>query len=399
MSYESAKELANSTDVQDRRRVAADVLTVPEILYFLTDDTDSSVRRRVAENRATPRQADLKLTKDGSEDVRVALANKITALVPGLPPAAFDKVQELTLEVLRQLAKDQALKVRAVLADALQSVNNVPADIISTLARDVELRVAEPVLKNSPLLSDDDLLAIIKAGPIAGAIAAIAKRPLLGESISQAISSTADSEAIAALLANGGAQIREDVLDELCVRAPSQPSWHEPLVHRPRLPLAAIKRLAQFVANHLLEALKAQPLIDEVTAQEVAALVRSRIDEDAPGDDPVAQVKAMAAVGKLDEAALTSALESGQRRFVVAALAQLAGTDIATVSRIMAAHSAKGVTALAWKAKLSMRLALQLQTRLAGIAPQQALYGKEGTAYPLSDDDLKWQLEFFGISG
>ncbi len=398
MSYETAKQMAQSEDLQERRRVAADVLTVPEILYFLTDDADASVRRRVAENRSTPRQADLKLTADKDEAVRLALASKIAALVPSLPAGALDKVQELTLEVLRALAHDSAVKVREILAEALHSVQTVPVDIITTLARDVEIRVAEPVLKNSPLLSDEDLLAIIKSGPIAGALAAIAKRAVLSETVSENIASREDEEAIAALLANGGAQIREDVLDQLCARAEAQPRWHEPLVNRPRLPLAAIKRLAQFVATQLLEVLKAQPAIAEDTAGEIAELVRARIVRDDPVDDPAAQVKELATQGKLDESAITHALESGQRRFVIAALAELAKTDPATVTRIMTAHSAKGMTALAWKAGLSMRLALQLQTRLAGITPQQALYPKAGSGYPLSDEDLTWQLEFFGIS-
>jgi uncharacterized protein (DUF2336 family) len=398
MSYDTAKQYAQSPDVQDRRRVAADVMTVPEILYFLVDDEDVSVRRRVAENRATPRQADLKLTADKDEAVRLALASKISALVPDLPLAALDKVQELTIEVLRQLARDQAVRVREILAETLQSVRNVPPDIIATLARDAEIRVAEPVLKSSPLLSDDDLLTIIKSGPIAGALAAIAKRPILTETVTSAISSSADTVAIAALLANCSAQIREDVLDQLCAKAQAQPSWHEPLVHRPRLPLAAIRRLAAFVAAHLLEALKAQPAVDEALASEIAELVRSRISGESEAEDPAAQVKALAASGKLDEPAITAALEAGQRRFVIAALALLAGTDAATVTRIIAAHSAKGMTALAWRAKLSMRLALQLQTRLAGITPQQALYPKDGALYPLPDEDMKWQLEFFGIT-
>jgi uncharacterized protein (DUF2336 family) len=398
MNYESAKQLASSADVQERRKVAADVLTVPEILYFLADDGDVSVRRRVAENRATPRQADLKLTGDGDETVRTALAIKISSLIPDLPALTQHKVQELTYDVLRQLAKDQAVRVREILADALQSLPNLPPDVINRLARDVEIRVAEPVLKSSPVLSDADLLDIINNGPIAGALAAIAKRSSLTEPVSAAIASSEDNLAIAALLANPSAQIREDTLTQLCERAPARTEWHEPLVHRPKLPLAAIKRLASFVATRLLEALQAQPAIDSAAAQEIADLVRKRIDAPEASDDPATRVHELSARGELDEPAITAALESGQRAFVVAALAHKAGTDNATVHKIMSAHSAKGMTALAWKAGLSMRLALQLQTRLAGIAPQQALYPKGGSNYPLSDDDLKWQLEFFGIS-
>jgi uncharacterized protein (DUF2336 family) len=101
--------------------------------------------------------------------------------------------------------------------------------------------------------------------------------------------------------------------------------------------------------------------------------------------------------GELDEPVIAGALEAGERSFVLAALAIRAGTQSDMVAKIFSAHSAKGVTAITWKAGLSMRLALQLQTRMAGISPQAALYPKDGADFPLSEDDLRWQLEFFGI--
>lgn len=400
MNYETAKELSQSDKVDDRRDVAAHPDTVPEILYYLIDDEDATVRRRVAENRATPKQGDLRLTDDHDEAVRVALAGKIAVLMPTLPAPEQDKVRDHVLEVLRKLAHDQAVRVREILADALHSLPNAPHDVVVQLARDVELRVAEPVLRHSPVLTDDDLIEIIKSTPIPGAVTAIAGRNLLTPVVTSVLAQLDDNEAVAALLGNSSAQIREDTLDKLLERAPSQPSWHEPLVRRPMLPLNAIRRLAQFVATQLLDVLRQQPQIDEESALEIAQLVRTRIstpdkpDEETPADRAQRFFKA----GELDEVAITSALEAGERSFVITALALKAQTDTSTVSRIVSAHSAKGVTALAWKAGLSMRLALQLQTRLAGITPQQALYPKDGSAYPLSEADLKWQLEFFGIA-
>lgn len=398
LSYESAKQLSQSSDSADRRRVAADPATVPELLYYLTDDQDAAVRRDVASNSSTPRQADLKLTDDHDEEVRTALASKIAQLVPGLPKEAQNKASQLTLEVLRKLAHDEAIRVREVLSDALQSIPNAPRDVINLLARDVELRVAEPVLRYSPVLSDDDLLDIIKAGPIPGALTAIASRANLTDTLSNSIASLPDVAAVAALLGNSSARIREDTLDRLLERAPQQPEWHEPLVRRPRLPLAAIRRLAQFVTTQLLEVLRQQPDIDPATASDVAELVRTRLSQASQEEErPTERAERLHKTNALDEPTLTTALEAGERSFLITALALKAGTDSSTVSRILSAHSAKGVTALAWKAGLSMRLALQLQTRLSGIAPQQALYPKEGTSYPLSEPDLKWQLEFFGI--
>ncbi len=400
MDYDTAKVLSQSEKVDDRRSVAAHPGTVPEILYYLIDDEDASVRRRVAENRTTPRQGDLKLTDDHDETVRTALAGKIATLMPTLSAPEQDKLRDHVLEVLRKLAQDQAVRVREILADALHNLPDAPHDVIVQLARDVELRVAEPVLRHSPVLTDDDLLEIIKATPIPGAVTAIASRNQLSSIVSSVLAVHDDTEAIAALLGNSSAQIREDTLDKLLERAATQPSWHEPLVRRPKLPMGAIRRLAQFVATQLLDVLRQQPQVDEDTALEIAQLVRTRISTPERDDTetPADRAHRLHKINELDEVAITAALEAGERSFVITALALKAQTDSGTVSRIVSAHSAKGITALAWKAGLSMRLALQLQTRLAGIQPQQALYPKEGSSYPLPEADLKWQLEFFGIA-
>lgn len=404
MDYETAKRLSQSDLEASRAMVAQDVLTAPEILYFLADDVSPTVRQRIAANTATPHQADLRLVSDGSDEVRMALAHKIAHLLPNLPQDAQDKLRDRTLTLLRKLAEDQAMRVRAILSDALHNLPDMPSDVVNKLARDVELRVAEPVLRQSPVLTDDDLMEIIHSLPATGAMTgvmtAIARRPQLSPRLSDEIAARDDVDAITALLSNASAHIREATLDKLLDRAPEQPVWHKPFVERASLPLAALKRLAGFVSAQLLQVLSAHPAIDTETAQDIAALVRTRLMEEEAADHsntPEAWANSQYAAGTLTEPVITEALESGERAKVLAALAVCAKVESSTVSRIVSARSAKGLTALVWRAGLSMRLALQMQTRLAGISPQQALYPKNGADFPLSEEDLRWQLEFFGV--
>jgi hypothetical protein len=100
--------------------------------------------------------------------------------------------------------------------------------------------------------------------------------------------------------------------------------------------------------------------------------------------------------GKLDEATVANALHSGDHGFVIAALAVRGGLAADLVEKVVRIQSIKGVVALAWKAGLSMDLAEQLQQKLAGIAPGQVLKATGGANYPLSEDEMKWQLEFLG---
>jgi hypothetical protein len=60
-------------------------------------------------------------------------------------------------------------------------------------------------------------------------------------------------------------------------------------------------------------------------------------------------------------------------------------------------RSTKAIVALCWKADLSMRLATRVQMHLANIPPSDVLRETASDKYPLSNDEMRWQLEF--ISG
>ena len=99
--------------------------------------------------------------------------------------------------------------------------------------------------------------------------------------------------------------------------------------------------------------------------------------------------------GELDEEAVKSAVMRGERVFVVEAIASLGRLDTTVVQKAFSRASAKGVSAMAWKAGLSAELAHQMQLRLAKVPPDEAIK-PVGGGYAMSDDDLDWQIEFFG---
>jgi uncharacterized protein (DUF2336 family) len=276
LDYEESKRLVQSADPADRCKVAADHHVKPEVLYFLATDPDPGVRVVVAANRATPVQADLILVADAHEGVRADLALKIAKLAPELGLDDTDKLQTMTYQVLEMLIQDQAVRVRRVVAETLKSMPNAPADIVQRLARDTELAVAGPVLQYSPVLTDEDLLDIVRQLPIPGAATAIAKRRRLSPGIADAIGSGTDIDAITALLSNPNAQIREDTLDRLIVRAPQYPAWHRPLVNRPQLSGEAAQKLARFVAHDLIGQLRARPDLPPETLTELEQMWRRR---------------------------------------------------------------------------------------------------------------------------
>lgn len=410
--YDKAKELASAQSPEARRELAARDDVQPEILYFLADDADVAVRRSVAANKATPVHAGAILAADDDVEVRCNLAQQIGRLAPELDDAAREKVGAIVHEVLDTLARDQITRVRSVLSETVKETSEIPTDIIHQLAGDEETEVACPVLEFSPVLDDEFLQEIIRHSPASKILSSISRRDKLGETVSDAVVGTRDEQAITALLSNQSAQIREETLDQLVEQAEQVPQWHQPLVDRPALSTRAITRLAEFVADSMVADLEKRHDLDAETAGMLGDVLKSRLRKDTlvdfddevreAGDkehgEEAAEDRALRLhkSGQLTEETVTDALDVGDRPFVVQALALLGELSPDVISKAVSMSSPKGITALAWNAGLGMRTAVQLQLRLARVPPPKILQARNGVDFPLSEDEMNWQIEFFG---
>lgn len=397
LSYDEQKRLARDADPAVRRGLAERTDVRPEILYFLAEDDEPEVRRAIAHNTATPRQADLLLARDEDDEARCLLARKIARLAPDLEPSQRSHLEDLTLEILDQLTQDQLPRVRRIVAEEIKHLDNVPKELVDRLARDVELAVCTPVLEYSPLLTDDDLLEIIASEPVQGALTAISKRHGVTAAVSDAIVATEDEEAVAALLANESAQIREQTLDKIIAAAPRHEPWHRPLVKRPDLSHRAVKNIARFVTSALLDRLAERYGLDEESARRVREAVGERLSPDGLNLDGLPDRRAEQAYTSqtLDDEGLMSALLKNDRRFVIHALALKSRLPTDIVRKMLNSGNPKAVVVLAWKAGFRMRTALQIQLRAARIPHKEALNPKNGVDYPFPEAELDEQLRFF----
>lgn len=401
LSYEEQRSRLEQGDLAARRGLARLEATRPEVLYYLAEDSDGGVRQLVAANPSTPFQADRRLTADTDSEVREELARKLGRLLPNLTAREQAALRERTIELIEIMARDQLPSVRRVLAEELKHATNVPRDLIRRLAHDLDLIVAAPILEYSPLFSDEDLLEIVATCRVEGALAALARRNHIPGSVADAIVATLDIPAVAALLANPSARLREDVLDRIIDSAPQVEVWHQPLVLRAELSMRAIRRIASFVASSLINELMIRTDLDEETAQVLARRVRDRV---ASGDLEgarsgieclLAELAALHHRNELDEAMIDQAIEGGRRDFVVAALTVRSGITLNGVKQILGSRLAKSVVSLVWRAGLSMRLALKVQRQISLIPQGSLLLPRGGVGYPLTPEEMNWHLEFF----
>ncbi|WP_109110853.1 DUF2336 domain-containing protein, partial [Azospirillum sp. TSO35-2] len=356
-----------------------------------------SVARRVGDALVESRLAGM-----GDATVRSALARKLCRLLPDLPPDGADTVTTVAVRALEQLARDHILRVREALATSIKDIACAPPAVVAKLARDVERSVAEPVLRCCAALSDEDLLDIVAAAPAGWALSAIARRHHIGAALSDAIAGSGDAAATGLLLDNNGAVIAEPTLDRLVEAAAHHPEWQDKLARRPALPRRLAVRLADFVDLAVVEQLRRRPDFDDATVADIAATTRRRIDwAEAPesAESPERRAVRLHRQGRLDETALGDALSWNETGFVRAALTLRARVAPTVVDVILDAHDAGAVTALVWRAGLSMRCAMQIQARAAGIHPRAMLNARQGSGFPLSPAEMARHLERYGVVG
>lgn len=87
-------------------------------------------------------------------------------------------------------------------------------------------------------------------------------------------------------------------------------------------------------------------------------------------------------------------IEHKSLEFVTQASLPMATLMEPLVRRIIDSRNGKSVTSLASSARLKIRTATVLQRRVAKV-PRHSLVSPQGVDYPLSEDEMAWQVEFF----
>ena len=373
----------------------------PDVLHYLATHAAPATRAAVAANTAAPALTNRLLAHDDNEDVRAELAVKIARLMPGLPERESSHIFALTIETLECLARDAAVRVRAILAEEIKSLDCVPKDVVLSLARDLNAVVAGPILQYSPLLSDADLIEIIACGQVQELLCAIASRKPVSEAVADRLVQSLDVPAVAALLVNPDAKIRKETLDRILEQAEEISAWHVPLALRTDLSARAVRRIGSLVGASILERLAARNDLSDATRLHLNRELRARLAEPVPEAGTVSPAERVAEAKKenrLDGPFVEQAAQAGQRDVVIAALAQLGNIDEQTVKRILAASSAKPIVSLVWHTHLSMRVAFKLQTFIMKLPTRDVLPARGGVGFPLSKEEMRWHLGYFNIN-
>jgi uncharacterized protein (DUF2336 family) len=281
----------------------------------------------MATTRSALTQDDIRtLVKGATPDVRAAAAYKLCRSIDTAPLSDDDR--DTVQEILRVMAGDAAELVRRALAVTLKASPLVPRDVALKLARDVET-IALPLLNFSPVFLDSDLADIVRLGGPVRQLA-IARRPRLSRTVTEALAEHGGDRAVAAACANDNADFAEGALQQVMARFETHEKVLAAIAYRSALPLAVSEKLVTLVGDHLRDHLIAHHAIAADTALTLAVGAAERatvdlVDQAGRAADIRGFVSHLASEGRLTPSLLLRGVAQGHITFFEWGIAELAG--------------------------------------------------------------------------
>jgi uncharacterized protein (DUF2336 family) len=278
------------------------------------------------------------IVQHGSSQRREQALRRITALF--LDGASLFNEEHVRLfdDVFNRLIDEIESRARAELAHRLAPLGNAPGELISRLARDDDILVAGPVLRQSRRLAETDLVEIAETKSQAHLLA-ISGRSGIAQTVTNVLVRRGDREVARSVAENRSALLSEASFTVLVARSEGDDVLAERVGQRPEIPPPLFRALllkATAVVQQRLFA-SATPEI-QIEIRNVLARVSKEIGtKAAPRDFSAAQrtVAGLRQRGQLNEGQIVEFAKADQYEEMVAGLADLCAVPIDVVDRLM----------------------------------------------------------------
>lgn len=281
----------------------------------------------------------------GDHRLRHRVANAIGQI---LEHDLTDSERDMVADIVTSLVRQAELDLRQSIAHRVCFMEGVPPEVVLQLAHD-EFTVAEPVLEFSPVLTDMDLLYIIKSKP-AEYWHAIARRKLLDVSVVDALVGVRDDSTAVNLLLNDAVELKTSALEAFAELTKYSDKLAEPLLRRKELP----QKIAMDLFWHVAAPLRAHILknfnipknkLDEALqdALEDFKDTSEGYHEPKPSKLMIDLAVQYGRADRISDAVLIKTLRRGQTRFFIALMAERTGLGFSTIHEIMRQVGGQGM--------------------------------------------------------
>jgi uncharacterized protein (DUF2336 family) len=295
---------------------------------------------------------------------RVKVLKQVTDLFVSGSRRYNDRQVALFDDILVQLIAEIEEDARVMLSRRMSKLDNAPRKTIRSLAFDDAIAVAQPVLVNSPQLSDADLVEIAESKG-QKYLYAISQRLNLSEAVTDVLIERGDRRVVRSTARNLGARISPNGYEKLTVRARSDRALAFAIARRNDFPRLCFIKLVENASASVREKLEAE-LPEAVAAirqsiDEVACTLRQQAREASPDyTHTFREAKLRFGVSAATEAHVHGPARSQQFDRTVIALAKFGHFPIDLVERALIDDGADMIVILARAANCSWLTTRQL---------------------------------------
>jgi uncharacterized protein (DUF2336 family) len=254
-----------------------------------------------------------------------------------------DRERSLMTEILRQLIHDVEVSVRRALAERLAEQPLAPHDLVVALAND-EIEVAHPLLVNSDVLQDLELIEIIRNRTLEHQLA-ISIRKSVSEEVADALIATDSIDVIKTLLENHNADISQRTMEYLVEQSQRVDTYQNPLLRRPDLDTTLAKRMYWWVSaalrTYILDRYEIDPgELDETMESTVKSLTEAEGDQRPKAVELADQ---LAERQEITPALIVKTLREGEVALFAALFGKYTGIRLQLVQRMLFEPGGEGL--------------------------------------------------------
>jgi len=246
--------------------------------------------------------------------------------------------------ILSKVTESVEIALRKEIAEKLADVSNAPKGLIRQLAHD-EISVAEPILQRSKVLSDEDLVRVIRQRG-QDHMKAITQRTEVPKTVTNELVERGDKEVLVSLAENRGAEFDADTMKKMVEHSRSIEELQTPMANRYDLPPQLLTEMYFFVSSALKrEILKRSDMLDPALIDEAVESNRQKILNQAMSEAQSDVSEARKFVedriqsNTLNESLLKELIETRKSTEFLLAFSHHIGIDTSTSQRIIADRS------------------------------------------------------------
>lgn len=279
----------------------------------------------------------LGLAKSRSDASRSQLVENITDLFLSDEGRLSEHERALMSEILSKLISQVEADVRKELADVLLRSGIDMPDVAKLLAND-DVEIARPLLEQSDLLKDPELIEIIRMRTDEHRLA-ITLRSDLSEQVSDALVEYGSEDVLESLLNNHDSNISKRAMEYMVSESRRVDRFQEPLLMRSDLPSDLAYKMYWWVSAALRKRIITEYEIDPIVIEVAMKRAAKSVIVEQEGEDGayVRAQKLMRRMHENDELTLQFLINSLRQQRIaifVAGLAELAQVDFKTAWRI-----------------------------------------------------------------